>query len=450
MQTLTVILWGLIALGLLVFVHELGHFLIAKAAGIRVLKFSLGFGSRLVGFRRGETEYLISWLPLGGYVKMAGELPEAGKVALPGDYLAKPWWVRLLVLVGGPGANLLASALVLGTLFWTGFNVPLARPQVVAVSPGTPAAAASLMAGDVIAALEGAAVDDWEKFGERLGAVAQASAGKPLVLTIERRGRTLTQAVAPAWDAAQKRWRLGVSLAPAGTTVIDRVLVGTPAETAGLRAGDRVLAVDGQAVWSKFDFQNLIWPHAARAALLSIERGQERLEVAVTPMAQQLPGQGKIGVIGVNFKSSVGERRVHYPFLEAYALGFRQTGGLIQSIWLSLGQMISGQVAARDAVGGPITIMRMAGQEARSGLADFLFFLAGISVMLGILNLLPIPILDGGTAVLFILEGVLGRPISLRWQEGLQRVGFALLLALMIFATYNDIYKLLLPVFTGR
>ncbi|NTV53523.1 MAG: site-2 protease family protein, partial [Candidatus Firestonebacteria bacterium] len=134
-----VILSGLVALGLLVFVHELGHFLVAKAAGIRVLKFSLGFGTKLVGFKRGETEYLISWLPLGGYVKMAGEQYDDAQPVAVGDYFWRPWYVRLLVLVAGPLMNLLTAAAVLGTLYWAGFSVPLAQPQILGVIAGSPA-----------------------------------------------------------------------------------------------------------------------------------------------------------------------------------------------------------------------------------------------------------------------------------------------------------------------
>jgi len=449
MQTITVIIAGLVALGLLVFVHELGHFLVAKAAGIRVLKFSLGFGRALLGFRRGDTEYVISALPLGGYVKMAGEQPEEGRAVAPGDYMSRPWWVRLLVLLAGPVANLVAAALVLGSLLWIGFMVPLAQPQIVQVSPGSPAAEAGIQAGDVVTQMNGQPVEDWENFGDRLNDLSKA-ATQPLRLELARKGETLPVQVRPREDAAQKRWRIGVTLGPTGTTVIDRVFVGTPAEMAGFHKGDRVLAVEGRPVWTKYDFQNAIRIRGGQPTRMQVERDGRTLDLVVSPLVQQMPGQGKVGVIGVNFKSSDAERRVQYPFFTAYRLGLTQTWGLMRTIVVSLGQMVTGQIAVKDSVGGPITIMRMAGQEASAGVQDFLFFLAGISVMLAILNLLPIPILDGGNALLFVIEGILGHPISLRWQEGLQRVGFALLIALMIFATYNDIYKLVAPVLGGR
>lgn len=447
MQTLNVVVWGLVALGLLVFVHELGHFLLAKAAGIRVLAFSLGFGPKFAAVRWGETELRLSWLPLGGYVKMAGELPEAGRVPAPGEYLSRPWWVRVGVLCGGPAANFIASALVLGTLFWVGYTVPLAKPQVQQVEPGLPAAAAGLEVGDVITTLNGRAVEDWEAFSEALNRAAAAPGAPALTLGLLRQGRDLTANVRPVRDETKGRWRIGVSIGPAGTTRIERVYVGTPAEIAGLKAGDRVLSVEGGTVWTRWDFQNVIWKRAGQPTRLSVLREGRTLELLVTPIVQQLPGQGRVGVVGVSFKSSDAVRRVQHGFFKAYRLGAVQTWGLAKAIFVSLAQMFTGQVSVQDSVGGPITIMRMAGQEAHSGVEDFLFFLASISVMLAVLNLLPIPVLDGGNAVLFILEGLRGRPLSLRWQDGLQRVGLALLLALMVYATYNDLYKLILPAF---
>jgi len=446
-QTLQVIITGLVALGLLVFVHELGHFLVARAAGIRVLKFSLGYGSKLVGFKRGDTEYLISWLPLGGYCKMAGEQFDDAKPVEPGDYFWRPWYVRLLVLVAGPLMNLLTAALVLGTLYWVGFSVPLAQPQVMSVNAGAPAAAAGILPGDVITGLNGEVVDDWERFAERLNKLAATAPGKPLALNLQRHQAAIKLEVLPYQEAKSHHWLLGITIAPAGTNVVDRVMVGTPAETAGLKDGDRMLAVEGQEVWTKYDFQNAIWPRGQKPTHLRIQRGAEVLERSVTPMVQNLPGQGRVGVIGVQFKASDRQRLLRYPFLTAYQFGAVQTWTIGATIFSSLGEMLSGKISAKDSVGGPISIVRMAGQEARTGLVEFLFFLAGISVMLGVLNLLPIPILDGGTAVFFILEGILGHPVSMKFQDISQRVGFALLLALMIFATYNDISKLITPMF---
>jgi len=454
MQALEVIISGLVALGLLVFVHELGHFVVAKIAGIRVLKFSLGFGSKLLGFKAGDTEYLISALPLGGYVKMAGENPkDAGDETIqPGDYFSKPWWVRLLVLIAGPAMNLITAVVVLGLVFWIGFKVPVAQPQITQVEAGSPAAAADLQAGDVIVRLAQEPVEDWEQFGERVNQLGESLHGAPMQISFLRQGMESTRRVQPQFDGQDKRWRLGVVIAPTGTNILDRVFVGTPADTAGMRKGDRILFVENEPVYTKYDFQRLLWPRAGKETRIRVERmpGPKMIDFTVKPIVQQLPEVGRVGVIGVNFKISDKERKVAYPIHQAFGMGVQQTFGMSKMILVSLWQMVTGQISAKDSVGGPITIMRMAGQEARSGIKDFLFFLAGISIMLAIVNLLPIPVLDGGNALFFIVEGIIRKPLSMKVQDMLQRVGFALLIALMVFATYNDLHKLIAPLFGAK
>ncbi|MEW6516777.1 MAG: RIP metalloprotease RseP [candidate division FCPU426 bacterium] len=449
MQTLMMMAAGLVALGIVVFAHELGHFLVAKAAGIRVLKFSLGFGRKLVGFKWGETEYVISVLPLGGYVRMAGTdaLDKQVGEAQEGDYFSRPWWVRILVLFAGPAANLVTAVLVLGLLYFIGFQAPLAKPQVMQVEAGSPAQAAGLAAGDILTALNGEAVDNWETFSDRLNALDQEN--QPVRLTYLRHGQEASLELTPQRDEKTGRLRLGVTIGAAGSNLIDRVYVGTPAEMAGFKEKDRVLAVEGQPVWSKYDFQQAVWPRPGQPTRFTVERGQTRLELTCTPIAQQLPGEGKVGVIGVNFVFSDRTQLVRYPFFQAFGLGATQTLGITRMILSSLWQMVTGQISARDSLGGPISIMRMAGQEARTGAKDFLFFLAGISIMLGIINLLPIPVMDGGNSVFFLLEGIRRKPLSLRVQEVSQQIGLALLVALMVFATYNDIYKLVAPALGG-
>jgi len=451
MQFLTVLVSGLVALGVLIFVHELGHFLVAKAAGIRVLKFSLGFGNKLIGFKYRETEYLISVLPLGGYVKMAGENPKESDLhqIQPGDYFSRPWWIRILVLLAGPAMNLITAAVLLGGLYWIGFNVPVAPPQVIEIANNSPALAADIQKGDVITKIENESIENWEKFADQLNTISAARPGQPLMLSLIRKGESITRSVVPEKDNKSGHWRLGITIAPTGTTVIDRVFVGTAAEIAGFKSGDRILAVEDKPVWTKYDFQQLVWPRADQLTRFKIERGKKVIELQTTPMSQQLPGRGKVGVIGVSFKVSDQTQRLQYGFFEAVGLGTMQTVGIAKMILSALWQMLTGQISAKDSLGGPITIVRMAGQEAKAGLKDFCFFLAGISIMLAIINLLPVPVLDGGNAVFFIIEGILGKPLSFKVQEIFQQIGFALLIALMIFATYNDIYKIVAPALGG-
>ncbi|MCK5218674.1 RIP metalloprotease RseP, partial [bacterium] len=262
MQLITILLGGTILLGVLIFVHELGHLLAAQAGGIRVLKFSLGFGRKLIGFKWKGTEYLISMLPLGGYCKMAGENPQEANFEnfQPGDYFSRPWWIRFLVCLAGPAANFLTAVLVMGMLFWTGFMVPLEPPQITQVKKDSPAAAAGIMSGDVITAMENQPMEDWEKFADRLNQLGSERKGKAIKVAIKRQGKDKTLSVTLAWDEKLERWRLGVAFAPAATSIIDKVSVGTPAELGGIKSNDRIIAIEGEPIWTKYEFQTLVQP----------------------------------------------------------------------------------------------------------------------------------------------------------------------------------------------
>jgi regulator of sigma E protease len=451
MQFMIVVVSGLVALGILVFVHELGHFMVAKAAGIRVLKFSLGFGHKLLGFKHGETEYIISALPLGGYVKMAGENPkEDEKESIqPGDYFSKPWWMRILVLLAGPLMNIVAAIVILAGLYWIGFQVPIAPPQVIEISEASPAKSADIQPGDIISELGGVTTENWEVFSDLLNEQSEKNLGQAVHLTLLRQGEAITRDVVANRDEKSGRFILGITIAPAGTAVIDRVFVGTPAELAGFKSGDKVLEVEKQPIWNKYDFQQIVWPRSEQLTQFTVKRGEETIVLKAKPMTQQLPEQGKVGVIGVRFKVSDQEKRMHYPFFKSVGLGFSQTYRISKMILTSLGQLISGKISAKDSLGGPITIMRMAGEEAKSGVKDYFFFLVSISIMLAIVNLLPVPVLDGGSIVFFLFEGIFRKPIPMKVQEISQQIGFALLIGLMLFATYNDIYKIVVRVFGG-
>jgi len=445
MNLLGVVFFGLLGLGFLVFVHELGHFLVAKLSGIKVLKFSLGFGKKIFGFTRGETEYLISVLPLGGYVKLSGEEP-GEKAPQPGDYFYRPWWVRLLVLLAGPAMNFIAAIVILALLFWIGFQVPVGKPQVISVLKNSPAQLAGLQKGDIINKVADKPIASWEEFSKHIDSISKTQTGGTIELEILRQNKLVNILITPKWDEKAKKWRLGVEVTSAATNIISKVLVGTPAELARLKPGDKIISVQDQPVWTRYDFQTLIWPRADKITKLKIIRETEELEIEVKPIGQKLPQVGKVGIIGVEFKSSNIKKTVKYSFLSAMDIGYKYTFSMTGIIIGSVFQMISGEISAKDSVGGPITIMRMAGQEAKSGFKDFFFFLAGISIMLGILNLLPIPVLDGGTAVFFIIEGIIRKPVPVKIQSIAQKIGISLLLALMCFAMYNDIYKLVVSI----
>ncbi|MBN2809099.1 MAG: RIP metalloprotease RseP [Deltaproteobacteria bacterium] len=347
---------AIVVLGILIFVHELGHFLVAKLCGVRVLVFSLGFGPRLCGFRKGETEYLLSAVPLGGYVKMLGEgkgedegeLPVADK---PYSYEHKSPWQRLLIIVAGPGANILFAALLFSLVYL--FGVPSLSSVIGEVNYEMPAYSAGFQAGDKIISIDGQAIADWEQ----LSAAVRASGGRELEITFVRGSEQLTLRVVP----------------------------------------------------KRIENKNMF-------------------------------GENVISyVIGVTASGATEIK--HYQPGEALLQGLSETWKVAYLTVVGFIKMIERVVPAKD-LGGPIMIAQMAGQHAKAGILSLLYFMGIISVNLGILNLFPIPVLDGGHLLFITMEILLGRPVSLRKIEIAQQIGLCLLVSLMIFVFYNDLTRI--------
>lgn len=448
----------IIMLGLLIFVHELGHFLVAKRVGVGVLKFSLGFGRRLFGFKKGETEYLLSAIPLGGYVKMMGEDPrevvidDAGQafdgsgepLDLAKSFAHKSVWARMAIVLAGPGSNFLLALL----LFWGLFAVlgrPVFPPVAGVPEPASPAAVAGIQSGDRIIGVMNRPVRWWED----IEAAVQASQGKPVSFRIERNGGRHDVTVTPRrktvtdfFGDERQVWTIGVS--PFLSPTVGQVMDGFPAAEAGIRVGDRIVAVDGEPVETFEALARRIHIRAEQEVTLTVERNGERLQIIVTPNAvtrQDVSGrtvtEGRIGITpGGGFRYA----RVD-PVTALYhaAVGTASTSVLIVRV---LWKMMEGAVSPRT-IGGPILMAQMTGEQAQQGLEHLIRLTAIISVNLAVLNLLPIPILDGGHLVFFFIELLRGRPVSLKMREMAQRVGLVLLVALMIFAFYNDVFRLI-------
>jgi regulator of sigma E protease len=346
------VLAAIVVLGVLIFVHELGHFLFAKLFGVGVEKFSLGFGAKLVGFKKGETEYLLSAFPLGGYVKMVGEggdteLSEQDKTR---SFAAKPPLQRIAIVAAGPVFNLLFAWLIFIVLYSIG--VPSVTSKIGDVTKDKPAALAGIMAGDVVTAIDGKPLSRWDELASSIA----GSGGKPLEIQVRRGGELVTVRVIP--------------------------------ET---------------------------------------RKGKNLFGETVTSPA--------IGVV------SAGEEVIdHYGPIEAVVKGTEQTGNVIRLTVLSLVKLVERAIPL-DTVGGPIMIAKMAGQQAAAGGVSFLAFMALLSVNLGILNLLPVPILDGGHLFFFSWEIIFRKPLGMKAREMAQQVGLALLIGLMVLAFYNDIVR---------
>ncbi|MFQ5847839.1 MAG: RIP metalloprotease RseP [Candidatus Methylomirabilales bacterium] len=452
------VLFFIIILGVLIFVHELGHFVVAKRVGVGVLKFSLGFGRRLFGFSKGGTEYLVSAIPLGGYVKMVGEDPrevvvdDTGQafdgtgqpLDLEKSFAHKSVWARIAIVLAGPGSNFLLALV----LFWGVFAVvgrPVFPPVAGKPDPDSAAAAAGLRPGDRIVAAAGTPVRSWEG----VEAAVQASSGTGVRFSIERDGvrREVTvtprrKTVTDLFGDQRDVWAIGVG--PFVSTTVGRVMEGFPAAEGGIRIGDRIVAVDGEPVETWEELARRIHTRAGQQVALTVERRGDRFQLTLTPKAstqQDVAGRTvTVGLIGISPAEGFVYQRVD-PLTALVDATDRTASTSVKILWV-LVKMVQGAVSPRT-IGGPILMAQMTGEQVRQGLLNLIFFTALLSINLGVLNLLPIPILDGGHLLFFSIELLRGKPVSVKRREMAQRVGLVLLVALMVFAFYNDIFRLL-------
>lgn len=435
---------AVVVLGVLIFVHELGHFLVAKRSRVGVLKFSLGFGPKLVGAKWGETEYLLSALPLGGYVKMIGEDPgdESTEAADPQrSFSRKSVGTRSMIILAGPVANLLLPVLIFWGVF-TFVGQPYFLPIMGTPDKGSPAGQSGLLAWDRVEALDGRRIERWDEIETAL----QASSGRPLTLTVIRDGRTFDVRVEPRvvktgdiFGQEVEAWDLG--LRPLLSTRIGQVLPGHVAQQAGLQSGDRILALNGMPVGEWEQLARGIHGSPGRAVRLAVERDGQRFGVEVTPRPTRQPGaagEEEIGLIGIGPVPE--SRHLRLNPVAALAAGVRKTADLSVLIIQGFVKLVQAKISPKT-IGGPILIAQMAGEVVQRGPVELLSFTALLSINLAILNLLPIPILDGGHLLFSLIEWLRGKPVSLRKREIAQQVGMVLLVGLMIFAFYNDIFR---------
>lgn len=448
---MTTVVSFIVVIGVLILIHELGHFLAARWAGVHVERFSIGFGPVVLRWRGRETEYCLSAVPMGGYVKMMGEDNplEGGAGAVAYDparaFAFKPLWARFLIVFAGPGMNFVLAAAIFAAVFAI-VGRPVWPAVVGRVADGSPAEAAGLRSGDVITAVDGRPVRHWEEVDR---AVAAAD-GRPLTLQVRRDGTERVVRVTPRLATVRdpifrderRVWELG--LGPRLTPSISAVNPGSPAERAGLRPGDVVTAVAGQPVFTPEELMQAIQRRAGQTFELTVERDGQPLTVSVTaaPVRDRNAAgeEVEVGRIGVGI---VARAVAHEPYPLPAALGqgvartWDMTVVVVKGIW----KLVVGAID-RSNIGGPIQIAAEAGRQAREGWVSLAVFTAVISVNLAVLNLLPVPMLDGGHLLFFVIEAVLGRPLSVRKREWAQQVGFVLLMLLMVYALYNDLVRI--------
>ncbi|MDE3154149.1 MAG: RIP metalloprotease RseP [Acidobacteriota bacterium] len=418
-------------LGVLVFVHEFGHFIMARRIGIRVITFSLGFGPKILKTQRGDTEYCISAIPLGGYVKMAGDNPEESRSGAPDEFLSRTKWERFQVLVMGPAMNVILAIVLLAIVLMNGATVPAfqdAAPVVGAVAAGSPAQQAGIQAGDRILSVDGRAVPTWDDFYTAVG----THTDRRIPIVLERRGQQLTRDVTPQ---GKTEFRIGeIGVLPDVHPTIKSVLAGQPAEKAGLKAGDVVVAVDGQTVTFASQLSQTISGHGGQPVTLTIERNQVQQQIQVTPQLQ-----GKTALIGVTIGDAV--KTFKPGVLEAIGLSFQRNYQYSILIGQTVWGLITRQISAKQLM-GPVAIAQLSGESAQAGWIALFGLMASISLNLGLLNLLPIPVLDGGHIFIMALEGIARRDFSVQVKEKVLLAGFAFLMLLMVMVIYNDLTRI--------
>jgi regulator of sigma E protease len=430
---LTTLLAFVFVLGVLVFVHELGHFLAAKRVGIRVLKFQLGFNPTVVSFRRGDTEYSIGALPLGGYVKMAGENPEDTRTGRSDEFLSKTKWERFQVLIMGPVMNI-ALALVLTALVLYQGVERLAHedqpPVVGVVAADSVASRSDIKPGDRIVSVAGRPVNTWEQFLIAVG----TKPDREVEIGLLRNGLEQTRKVTPA-VIRQSRFEFGdIGVLPNAHPFVRSVQPGGAAEKAGMKIGDVVLTVNGQPITFAYHLKEAIAKHPEQPITLTILRDGTQQTIQATPARN-----GNEGLLGIG----IGDETVKIkPGIgEAITLSVQKNYEYSALIFQTLWGLFSGETSPKQLM-GPVAIAQLSGEAASLSWIALFSLMASISLNLGLLNLMPIPVLDGGHIFIMALEGLARRDFSMRVKEKMLLAGFVLILMLMVTVIYNDLTRI--------
>ncbi len=442
----------LVAIVVLVTVHEFGHFWVARRLGVKVLRFSIGFGRPLLTWRRraDPTEYVIAAIPAGGFVKMLDEREEpVPEAELSMAFNRQKLWVRSAIVVAGPAFNFAFAFLLYWLLFMAGQSG--LKPEIGEVTPDSIAAAAGFESGDLVLAVDDRPTQTWSAFwlstlsegigGDDLSVRVQRPDGSEQVLVLDGDQLSVLEPGQGFLDA------VGLQRAsPVIPAVIGELVPGEPAAEAGLEPGDQILQVDGSEIDDWQELVKIVQAHPDQRLDMNIQRGAEQLTLSIRPRATEVDGElsGRIGA-GVQISDDLlaeQEVWVYYGPLEAAGQAARRVVDVSVLTLQIVGKMLVG-TASVENISSPIGIANAAGQTASYGLASFVQFLALLSVSLGLINLFPIPVLDGGHLLYFAIEGVTGRPLSEELQQQGQRIGIALLISLMTLAFYVDIARFL-------
>jgi regulator of sigma E protease len=428
----TTLLAFLFVLGVLIFVHELGHFLMARRIGVRVITFKLGFGPRLLKFTHGGTEYCVGLLPLGGYVKMAGENPDDPREGASDEFLSKPKWQRFQVLIMGPVMNLVLSVVVLAGVLYMGAPRPLFERQPVVIgafAENSAAAKAGLRLGDRVVTVDDEPVTNWDEYSTAIVPKAK----RPVSIGYVRNGKAGFVTVVPAGQGKYELGNLGIQ--PTVRPEILALIKGQPADQAGLKVGDVIVAVEGTPDVPYEQLITAIKSRADQPLKLTIKRGDARQDVTVTPRLV-----GDKAMVGATF-SFYETYTVKPGPIEAVKLSVLQNWDWTKQIGDTLRGLIMRDTSMKQLM-GPVAIADLSGSAATAGWIPLFTLMAMISLNLGLMNLLPIPVLDGGHIAILALEGLARRDFSMKVKEKMLGAGFVLLMMLMLTVIYNDLMRI--------
>jgi regulator of sigma E protease len=429
------IFYFILTLGVLVLVHELGHFLAAKLFNMRVERFSIGFPPRAFGKQIGETDYCISWIPIGGYVKIAGMIDESfdteflNKPPEPWEFRSKPIWQRMIVICAGVIMNILLAVLIFWAINYIQGSAVRETTTIGYVIEQSAAAKAGLQAGDRVQDINGKPARNWD---DLLSDLYIETMGNDVTLTVLRAG--VERQVFVPRNTIPEPNEAPFGIVPDQTQiVVGAVEPGKPADQLGLKPLDVLVSMNSTAIQYTEKVREIVRANAGKPLTIEWKRGNEQMSGTTTPTAD-----GKIGIsFGAQYTGPV--THINYTLLEALPRGIKEIGTVsnlfVQQIW----QIITGKTAFSQSVGGPIKIAQMATQSAEMGILTYLGFMALLSISLAVLNIIPFPALDGGHLIFLIYEGIFRREIPVKVKMGLQRAGFVLLLAFMAFVVYNDI-----------
>jgi len=425
-------------LGVLVFVHELGHFMAARWNGVRVLTFSLGFGPKLLKFRRGDTEYCLSAIPLGGYVKMAGENPEDPRSGQPDEFLSKTKWQRFQILIMGPAMNLGLAVIVLAVVLMQGATAPayISRPALVGVVKSeSPAEKAGLQRGDIITRLGSADVATWEQLEMAVASRPEREVEMVVIRDRQEQRLTIRPDLTELRTRGNARFEIGtIGVWPDVNPSIRALVAGEPAEKAGLKPGDVIVSINGERMVFASQVSEAISKYPEQEIQMLVRRSGVEQTIAVVPSRQ-----GENGRIGINISDEV-ESFTPSP-LQAIGMSVQRNFEMSGMILRTLRDLFIGEASPRQLM-GPVGIAQLSGESAQAGWVALFSLMASLSLNLGLLNLLPIPVLDGGHIFIMGIETIVRRDFSLAVKEKMLFAGFVALMALMVTVIYNDLTRI--------